>query len=99
MGEAREDAERWRQEGRTPGRDSSRTGMSVKMPGEFVGRADWITISLECHGDLVKVVLKVNIKSQQKILPWCHGERSARGETVWVQDTRVVRQGFEAFWM
>ena len=27
-----------RQEGRTPGRDPSSTGMSVKMPGEFGGQ-------------------------------------------------------------
>lgn len=35
---AREDAERWRQEGRTPGRDPSSKGTSVKMPEEFGGQ-------------------------------------------------------------
>lgn len=35
--------------------DSSSTGFSVKMPGEFVGRADWITISLECHAKKLRL--------------------------------------------
>lgn len=35
---ARDDAERWRQEGRTPGRDPRSKGTGAKRPGVFGGQ-------------------------------------------------------------